>query len=265
MAMTNSEYHAHPALGSSGVKSILKNPYSYLHPQEMTGKNLDIGSAIHKLILEPHDFEKEFAVAPSVDRRTKAGKEAWAEFVGASVGKTVLAAEDYETAKGAAESVLYHPEAQFLLSDGVAESSHFADLDGVACKCRPDYYRERDGIVVDVKSTEDASPDGFAKAVANFGYYIQDPFYCDVLLSSGKPVSRFIFIAVERKPPHMVGIYELDHVARDFGRDEYRRAFKILSDIDNYKRPLYVDTATGDVVQTIELPSYVFYRKNASS
>ncbi len=263
--MTNTEYHAHSALGSSLVKTLLKNPYGYLHPQEISGENLDIGSAIHKLTLEPHDFEKEFAVAPAVDRRTKAGKEAWAEFVDASVGKTVLAAKDYETAKGAADSVLSHPEAQFLLSDGVAESSHFADLDGIACKCRPDYYRERDGIVVDIKSTEDASPDGFAKAVANFGYYIQDPFYCDVMRASGKRVSRFIFIAVEKKPPYMVGIYELDHVARDFGRDEYRRAFRILREIDNYRRPLYVDTANGDVVQTIELPSYVFYKKNASA
>ena len=42
---------------------------------------MQLGSAIHSAILTPLEFTKNYVVAPDIDKRTKAGKEAWAKFV----------------------------------------------------------------------------------------------------------------------------------------------------------------------------------------
>lgn len=262
--ITNSAYHARPELGASQIKTILKNPYEYLFPKQKSGAQFSIGSAVHKLILEAHDFDKEFAVAPEVNKRTKEGKASFAAFEEAAAGKTVLSHDDHTLSKSCADSVLQHEEAKVFLSDGAAEMSFFGKINDVPVKCRPDYYRPDLGIVVDVKTTQDASPDGFIKDVANFGYYIQAAFYLDVLKSLGYPAHKFLFIVVEKKEPFMVGMYELDPVALDFGRDEYLRAFEIWRNIDHFATPIYKDTKDETVVQTLTLPSWVYYRKNAS-
>jgi len=50
--ISNEEYHSRDELSASQIKKLLDNPYEFLHPQEVNGKNLDIGSALHKLVLE---------------------------------------------------------------------------------------------------------------------------------------------------------------------------------------------------------------------
>ncbi|MGE4510056.1 MAG: PD-(D/E)XK nuclease-like domain-containing protein [Sulfurimonadaceae bacterium] len=263
--MTNDAYHAEKEhLSSTKIKVLLENPYLFLNPPEREeSPHFAIGSATHSLVLEPHKFEEEFAVAPECDRRTKAGKEAWAAFVDTSAGKTVIAEKDFETAKNMADAIITNQYAQTLLQNGIAECSFFSEIDGVKVKCRPDYYREDMGIIIDLKTTDNASPDGFAKTIANYGYYIQAAFYMDVLDALKKNARKFVFIAVEKKAPHMVGIYELDPISLEFGRSEYKRAFGILGQIGKYAEPTYKDITTGDVVQTLTLPNYVFYKKGA--
>lgn len=261
--MTNAEYHAHPALGSSNLKQILKNPYAFAMgiKQEQTAA-MALGSAVHTLVLEPHKFEEEFAVAPEYDARTKEGKEIKAAFEASCIGKTILKSDEYERAKTCSE--IAKQIAGRFFKGGVAESSFFSEFDGVAVKCRTDYYLPDLGIVVDVKTTADASPDGFAKSVANFGYYIQAAFYIDVLQSLGHTINKFMFVAIETKEPYMIGLYQLAPEAIDFGRSEYQRALDIYRRIDDFKTPVFKDTNNGDVVQTISLPSYVYYRNNTS-
>lgn len=261
--MTNAEYHARPELGCSSLKTILKNPYEFIAgiKREPTA-SMDFGSAVHKLILEAGDFDKEFAVMPKFDLRKTADKEAKEAFDTQNIGKIYLTQDIYENALQCAE--IAKQIAGRFFKDGVAESSHFGEIDGVSVKCRPDYYIEELGIVVDVKTTQDASPDGFIRSVANFSYHIQDAFYTDVLRSQGKKVNKFLFVAIESKPPFMIGMYELDDVAKDFGRAEYKRAFDILKRIDDFKAPVYQDTQDGKVVQTLSLPNYVYYKQGAS-
>lgn len=263
--LTNDAYHAETEhLSSSKVKTLLDNPYLFLNPPEREeSPHFAIGSATHSLVLEPHKFNEEFAIAPECDRRTKAGKEAWAAFVEASAGRTVIADKDYEIAKSMADAITHNPYAQTLLQNGIAECSFFGEIDGVKVKCRPDYYREDKGLIIDIKTTDDASPDGFIKTIANYGYYIQAAFYLDVLDTLEKNARKFVFIAVEKKAPHMVGIYELDPISLEFGRSEYKRAFGILEQIGKYAEPTYKDIVTGDVVQTLTLPNYVCYKKGA--
>jgi PDDEXK-like domain of unknown function (DUF3799) len=116
-----------------------------------------------------------------------------------------------------------HPVARRVLSQGEPELSAFGLVDGVPCKARPDHWDARLGVTADLKTTADASPAGFAKSVANFRYHVQAAFYTDVMAAAGVTVESFLFIACERNPPFLVGVYVLDSEALEIGRAEYQR------------------------------------------
>lgn len=266
--MSNEDYHKRPELSSSQIKTLLKNPYEYAHniKKEQT-EAMKIGSALHCLVLEPHKFGYEFAVEPEVDGRTAAGKAARADFALSAQGKTILTAKMGATARGAASAVL-KSRAASLLQGGMAEVSVFGFVTNsegkkYPARCRVD-YSPIEQLIADLKQSADASPDGFTRAAATYEYYIQAAWYMDVCQSVGLDVRRFVFVAVEPVDPHMVGVYDLDPAWLEFGRSEYRRALDIYDRIDDFKEPFYRDTKTGDFVQTLSAPAWLFYKRNAS-
>lgn len=253
--MSNEEYHSHTEyIGSSQIKQLLKNPYLFFHPQLQEHKDVfDIGSAIHCLLLEPENFEKEFAVAPKCDKRTTKGKNDWMQFCQENEGKIVISEDDFFNICELQKAVLAIPEVVKLLRNGVSEKSFFTTLeDGTKAKARPDRLRD-DKIVIDVKSCRDASPDAFKRDIAKYGYHIQDAYYTDVLGAKG-----FVFLAIEKEPPYMVGIYQLDPVAKDRGRELIQKALLITKQGEKYQTPLYTGN-DGAVIQTLTLPAYAFY------
>ena len=100
--LPNKEYRAKDGVSSTDLKRIAKSPAHFRYwkdnPQEDTPALL-FGRAVHKYALEKDDFFSEFAVAPNVDRRTKAGKEEFALFEAECVGKDVITADDFEKIK----------------------------------------------------------------------------------------------------------------------------------------------------------------------
>jgi exodeoxyribonuclease VIII len=79
-------------------------------------------------------------------------------------------------------------------------------------------------VLVDLKTTNDASPEGFIWAVRRYLYHLQAAFYVDGWeAAGGGPIDEFIFIAVEKTPPFAVGLYRLPESALIKGRDLYRQ------------------------------------------
>lgn len=186
--MTNTEYHAHKAVSKSDLDLIHRSPLHYRSAKEMPREQTEtllLGSVVHKLVLEPKDFDNEYAVAPTCDRRTKEGKAAWNDFVAASKDKTVVSDVIYQKAKSIADSAINHPVAKKLLVNGTAEQSFFWTEDGVECKCRPDYLRN-DGIIIDLKTTQDASPESFTKSAYNYRYHVLRRLSCTMLRTQGR-------------------------------------------------------------------------------
>lgn len=77
--LSNEAYHAGPGISKSQLDDIAINPAVYLwrkHAPVDVEKTaaLDMGSALHCLLLEPEEFDKRFVVAPSFNRRTTQGK-----------------------------------------------------------------------------------------------------------------------------------------------------------------------------------------------
>lgn len=213
-ALSNADYHAHPAASKSHLDKVNRSPAHYWahyldpnrQPQEPTSAMM-LGTALHTAVLEPHLWDQQYAVPPQAfDRRTKVGKELAAAFEAEAEGKTVLAPGDADQIRRMADAVHRHPASSFLLDlPGIREGSYFwiDQQTGLECKCRPDWHSQDRRILVDVKTTEDASPRGFARSCANYRYHVQANWY-------QRPFSeaeQFLFIAVEKAPPYLVAVY----------------------------------------------------------
>ena len=205
--MTNEAYHAHPNISSSDVKAVATR--SLAHWKYKTFKAspaFALGSAVHALVLEP---QKNLVIRGPEDRRGAKWKDA--SLAADLDGKILLTESDYDLAAEIANAVLAHPAVGSFLADSefVAEASFFADdgETGVNIKCRPDGYIPHAGVVFDIKTTRDASPDGFPKELRNYGYDLQAAFYLRTLREADYDAKKFIFVAVEKEPPYAVGLH----------------------------------------------------------
>ncbi|WP_052137678.1 PD-(D/E)XK nuclease-like domain-containing protein [Campylobacter sputorum] len=263
--MTNKEYHARLELSKSDLDLLAKSPYHFKHKNELRQeptKALILGSAVHKLVLENDDFDSEFIIEPSVDKRTKDGRAKYKEFLDNCNDRQIITEIDYLQAKEMSDSILYAKETAIFLKDGKAEQSYFGEINGVKVRCRPDFYNEKLGVIVDLKTTSDASKTGFMKSVANFNYHIQHAFYTDILRQNGKIVNHFMFLVVENKNPYLMGFYELDDIAVNFGREQYNKLldlYKVCLERDEWWGYVNFNGEKIEAVQTISLPTWKFY------
>lgn len=223
---SNASYHSNPTKGSTFYKKVYGKTLLHALTDKMEETDALIrGGALHCSILEPERFGNEYVVSPKFDRRTKEGKENSAAFEKAAEGKIVLDTDDMTLVRGMKEAVLTHPSAKVMLSGGEAEYSYYAKcpVTGLDMKCRPDYHNG--GALIDLKSTQDASFEGFARQVGNLGYHLQAAYYLDTFnYSQGTNYKEFFLIAVESKAPHAVAIYRLDENHIEAGRKAYRQA-----------------------------------------
>lgn len=208
--LSNAEYHALPHLSASGAKTIaMQSLADFKHGERKETTAMLVGTAAHTLVFEPN-------LADTIwqwDGR-RAGKE-YNEFKDSAdeAGAIILNTKEYDQVSRMAEAVRANPAAAEMLSGNlVCEASVLTTdaLTGVDLRARPDGWRTDIACVLDLKTTIDPSPEGFAKQAANFGYHVQESFYRRVMELDGHEVDRFIFIAVGKEAPYKVGIYELD-------------------------------------------------------
>lgn len=182
------------------------------------------GRALHCLVLEPELFATEWAEQPDFGNlRTKAAREARDAWLAEHPGITLLSSDDWQRLHAMREAVLAHPVASALLDGGQAEAtSVWTDPGtGLLCKARMDCWRPDIGVIGDLKSTVDASPAAFARAVANYRYHVQQAHYAAGAAAHGIEAPTFVFVVVEKTPPYAVCLYQLDDDAADRG-DELR-------------------------------------------
>jgi hypothetical protein len=240
-------YHGTKALSKSGLDQFRKSPAHFRAWQDGTTKNesspaLEFGTAVHMAILEPELFALNYTLFTG-DRRNKDGKMAY-EAVIAS-GKIPLNQEQWDNITGAAAAVHAHPAAALLVEKIQTEVSCFDSWNGVKVKARIDGLAK--DYIIDVKTTQDASPASFGKSCAQFRYHVQAAWYQRMT-----GVNRFIFIAVEKEAPYGVACYELDQQAIDLGHsiiEEQLRTFVECQQLNSW--PCYSST-----IQSLSLPAW---------
>ena len=222
--MPNDEYHQkQPGISSSVVKTMLKSPHQTFsrhfapNREHVTTPAMEFGTAAHALILEGMDgFNRDCALVPeNINKRTKIGKEEWAEFEEANKGKVMVKAADFELLEKMRIAIHKHPTAGDILSEQacVEHSGFWADeATGLLCKFRPDWWVKSPAAVVDLKTCLDASEAGFQRVIGNFGYHLSAAWYLNgVLKTTGEDCKNFVFLAQEKaeETGFGVGVYVL--------------------------------------------------------
>ncbi len=237
---TNREYHADVSrIGSSMLKLFRKSPAKF-HRRYILGINDEetsdarmIGILTHVLALEPHLFDVDFAVAPKCDRRTTQGKADYAAFQELAAGKTVVDVGLLIPARGCVLALQANESSSMLLGmEGAFEQSVFwrDEETGVMCKARFDKTCPSINVVADIKTTGDASPEGFVKQIANLKYYRQAAWYQDGYEAMYGERPSIVLLAVETKPPFEVGCHEIDEEWLELGRSQNREDLRGIAD-----------------------------------
>jgi hypothetical protein len=238
-------YHRDPvpdgSLSQSGAKKLLQDGgparfrHQLDHPEPPTAA-MEMGTAAHTEVLGsgPELVEIEY----DNWRGKKANDEADAA---RAEGKLPLLTKELATVRAMAAALREHKlAAQLLGQPGRSEASAFwQDPDyKIWRRLRWDHMPHPDPrrrpILADYKTTADASPKAFAKSVANFGYAMQDDWYCAgyAAIFGGQigDYPAMAFIAQEKTPPYLVGVYQLHPDALRFARERNERAMEIYRD-----------------------------------
>lgn len=256
--MPFADYLKAPAVSNSALKLLRKSPAHLAagrDPNEKDRPSLRRGSLLHTLTLEPQLMADRYRVKPDgMSFATKEGK-AWRDETPAGVD--IVTQDEARAANRQAKHLREVPEIGALLGAGQAEVSFFwhDEQTGLLCKGRADWvHRTGSGVILlDLKTSEDASPDGFPKACARYGYHMQAAWYADGwTAATGEPVLGFVFGAVESGWPHVAAAYMLDDESTTKGRAEARRL------LNRYAECQEADEWPGyqTAIQSITLPAW---------
>jgi hypothetical protein len=249
LIMSNKEYRVKEGISASDLKLLEISPLHLKHKDlfQFESPVFDLGSLVHKMVLEPEDVEKEFVKLPDFNLRTKAGKEDKAKFEEENFEKTIISPSDWEKAEKMAKNII--AIAGNLIKAGRCEESYFAEDEyGLIRKCRPDCYIEAMGAVIDIKTTQSTKPFDFQKAIYEYRYHYQAYWYLKTLQLLGKKAKQFIFIAIEKKEPFMVRLFRISE-------DAIKRAESEVEDlIKGYVE--FLETGKTKVIEEIDLPNW---------
>lgn len=172
-------YRSHPALGSTSIKTILKNPRKF-HKEQIgeyvyESDALRKGRAFHTLLLEPEKFEKEiwvsnagsdrlqdiidrdnYITAPCRGKMAKAYKDLVAKYPDKDVvieqdaeriellkkhaHQTIISKSDFEDIQNLVDKIKSLKGMERYLEIGTKEQSYFGEFEGVPVKARIDLF-----------------------------------------------------------------------------------------------------------------------------
>jgi len=250
--ISNSDYHADPALGSTSLKTLAtRTPAHYQHDKTHPkfSDAFTLGTAAHSLILEG---DLSNIVTVDADNwLTKAAKEAKAATL--ADGRQPLLKKEMAQILAMNDAVMAHPLARAAFTGHKAEQSVFWEEYGLALKCRPDAWKP--GLLIDLKTTRSADPNEFGKTAHEFGYHQSAAHYIDGVKAATGEELPFHFVLVEKTEPYLVSVVELDIEAINIGRQLNDRAKRIYREcVESNTWPGYPNA------DLISLPMWAIYK-----
>lgn len=249
--MSDADYFALPDMNHSSLRWLIDDtPAHYRwrrdHPLDMEPTpDMEFGTALHSFVLGGRAVH----LVEADDWRTKAAQQIRRD--ARAVGEVALLPPAYEKARTMADAVRAHPVAAKLLStaDHTEVVIRWTER-GVPCKAKLDLIAGKFGA--DLKTTDNAHPQAFGRSVAKYGYHTAQAFYTAAMKAAGITDPRFVFIAVEKQPPHLVSALVLEEYAVSLARQTVDSALEL------YKTCAETDTwpGYGDALQPVQLPRW---------
>lgn len=222
----------------SELKSFIDSPYSYykryiLKDNDAAPKHasLQFGTLVHQLVLEPHDFDKQYMIS---DVRRDARTKAYQAEIEAANGRELVSTAELERAKeaaGQARPMLLEMAPKFIPELSYFYQGHRGFL-GMKAKARVDAYCPCSEALIDLKTTNKLpTHDNISKAALNWGYHLQTAWYMDMYKAlTGRLPSSFKFIFVQSEFPYGCQVYTMDREFIEYGRYIYKKALHELRD-----------------------------------
>lgn len=247
----NSDY-----ISASGLKLIKQSPLHFKEQEKEETEAMVFGSAYHLNILEPEKFDSKYFVLKEKDilevlisegakspRATNKYKEWYAQQENIAAGRTILDMGTKQIIDAMKERLFKHRYAKHLCTDGIAEKSILTrctlfDDTTVFIKFKPDNINEKKKVIFDLKTTSDASQNGFPRQAGEYDYHIQAALYTDLIeMITGDGLSwQFFFIAQEKKKPFAFNMFEASPQFLGQGRYEYQQLIKLWQWCSNENR-----------------------------
>jgi exodeoxyribonuclease VIII len=233
-------YHEHPALSASKLKTlVLGTPRDYwaryLDPDRQAFKPSDAmrqGSLVDAMLTQTAEMPLLYVVAPDCDRRTKAGKEIWAEAQDRAVetGGEVISREWYENGQRIADMLSRDGITKESL-DGSGQNPHFwndAEF-GTSCRYMPDCEIPSNGLLVDLKKSRSPEPRAFQRQAYALGYDIQMAHYSEGYRDRyGEYPERCVLLAYQWDWPHNYSVNVLTADMLEEGRRRREEGMAVL-------------------------------------
>lgn len=232
----DAEYHRRTLgiVSNTALKLVRRSPAHYFawvngELEDKDSPALSFGRAFDCALLTPDVFKRHYVERPVFSG--KGSKAAKAEWEAEHAEQDPITFDDLLTINRMIDAVRAHPLAAQMIRDGQPQMTlSWKDPGtGLRCKSRLDYYVRSLAMIVDVKTCDDASEEGFRKAVAKWGYMTQDALYRAAASELNLPITHFVFLAVEKSPPYAVGTYTLDAEAIGIGYSRVRQDIETLA------------------------------------
>lgn len=234
------EYLSHPGISRSALMDMLEATpahyrYNRDHLDHKVSEAFLWGSAVHCRLQEPEEFAARYVrgpVNPKTGEQFGATTATWAEAQAEADAAGQFLYADKWCVDAMAEAVKTHPDTKRILEGRpmIEATAIWKDpATGLLCKARPDNLRVDLGLFIDVKTTETASPHGFAKSAATYGYFDQIAHYglgLSILL--GRDFDGYL-VAVEKAPPHAVACYRVGSKEVQEGRRRVAWALELIA------------------------------------
>lgn len=259
--MSNADYHAHSALGSSSIKAAAKSLAHWKGQSFSGGTHFDIGTGFHDMVLEGGNN----TICGPETRRGKAWGEAYDDAL--TQGKVLLTEQDYAMCEAMAKSCLSNPRVEAIVRhpEAMIEQSIFVTCPktGLELKCRPDAYLREKQVCLDLKSTTDAGPGDrdFPSHIWRYKYDLQGAFYSYVLRLAELPITYFAFAAVEKTPPYAQCLHVLSGTVMEHA---HKRLMNILRRIAQAVEEDHYPTDWPEL-NMVHLPAYMEENNDAHS
>jgi len=286
--ITNEQYHGAepcdaPSISSTGLKKLVPftalqakghSPRHYwegspLNPNRKPQVQTDalrVGAAFHDALLMPeryadpsiyHFLPEGFSRAAKVKQADDIARADAAE----AAGLTLIKADDQIEIDAMVSAIRAHPNANAILSSGVAEMTlAWKDEEtGVWLRCRPDWIAFGRPIGINVKSTADASYSGFQSDITKYRYAQSAALEIDGLTALAEQIkamfprfkapTSYLHPTVEKpgagwQPGDYlpVALWQLPPEDIEYGRALNRRAIRLFADCLSADRwPGYAD------------------------
>jgi hypothetical protein len=163
----------------------------------------------------------------------------------AAAGRLPVSRDDYSYARTAVDEIRANlwKDYKLELKGEKQVTGLWQEENGVWCRMRMDEWQADEGLIVDVKTAENANPKALPNHCYSFGYDIQDAAYrsgVETILPALQGRVRMLFAFCETTPPYACVVTPLAGTLRAVGSSRWKAAV----------------TAWGECVKSGKFPGY---------